>query len=74
MLFERGDSSDAVEVAAMPVHVAGDHDLVGQFGREDDRAALPAGHSPVGVGRPIEGGHDVFDVLERGNHAQIIGG
>jgi hypothetical protein len=73
VLCQRSDSPNPVEVSAMPVHVAGNHDLVSQFRRERDRAALPAGHSSVGVGRPIEGGYDVFDVLQRGNHDQIIG-
>ena len=35
--------ADQVEVAAVPVQVAGDHDLVGQFGRKHDQVALPAG-------------------------------
>ena len=41
-------------------------------GVSDDRAALPAGHLPVGLRRPIESGQDVFDVLQRGNHVQLV--
>ena len=71
VLVEGGDLADAVEVAAMPVYVAGDHHFIGQFRRQHHRAALPAGHLPVDLRGAIERGQDVRDVERRGDHHHV---
>ena len=51
MLVQGGQAANQVEIAAMPVQVAGDHHVVGQLGREDDDVSLPAGRLPIGFRR-----------------------
>ena len=64
MGVQGGQAANQVEVPPMPVQVAGDHHLVGQFGREDDDVPFPAGRIAVGFRRLAENGDRSFNVVD----------
>ena len=63
MAIEGGRPPDEVEIAPMPVNIAGDQHLVGILRRNHDDAAAPAGRLPIRTGGPVEGSDHIGDVL-----------
>ena len=68
MGIQGGDFLDPIEIPPMPVQIAGDHHLVGQFRRKHDQIPHPAGGGHIGLRGLLKRGDDVFDILIRSDH------
>jgi hypothetical protein len=68
MAVKGGDLFDEIEIPPMPVQIAGDHNLVGRFFRQNNDIPMSCGSMEIGLRGVGEDGNDFFNILLGSDH------